>query len=735
MNTLSLSYGGIPLTLNNSNQLIAVQYAPEYESMSSPDVRKIGGFELISTQQAQEKLGLEGTNITPKILTQSFQELPTVARSTQVYIYAEALEAVQTPLIPTGLLYLIFESKTTKEAQEQLLSSYGLTTISILSERHLLVSLSPHVSITTPELAQTLQFHPQIQLIEPDFATPIVLHDTPLKQWHLQNTGNAIDYPLRKPLFQSETKINEQFKAGADAKVVEAWNYLASKGLPKYGSSQVKIAVIDDAFETSHPALAGQSNKIASTYRYTHGQENTNVNPNIIQDGWHGTASASVAAGDTQSGIRGACPNAQLILMNPPPVGSEAVYRLLKKAIDEGAAVISCSWGIPLAQYILPTYIQQLLHSAAVKGRNGKGTIICFSAGNSGFDLAHPLPNYHQVVMSYPTHPDVVAVGSTNSRDERSAYSCHGHQLFIAAPSNGTALPTGPALTTVGHRSIDGDYIVTASVKNINLHHNESKGIFLHSDGQPYTERFSGTSSACPLVAGICALILSARPELTANQVKYIVQATADKVDNTATGGQYLYNTQGHSNFLGYGRINALKAVQMAMEQSEIPSYQPDYVHRFVAPIELNTTSFIDVPFSQSYHQHHHPDSSPIPPPNSGTPQPPTGGSPIIISASPSILSGHFMLTDLIVQANHAKLYRFTIQQQLTFNIEERIHALGIHLYAQQLPQQLDATVAVWTGTEQGRLQAQAFSAGDYFLVIYIKGGETGEFKFLINIQ
>jgi cell division septation protein DedD len=60
-------------------------------------------------------------------------------------------------------------------------------------------------------------------------------------------------------------------------------------------------------------------------------------------------------------------------------------------------------------------------------------------------------------------------------------------------------------------------------------------------------------------VAGICALILSANPELTAQQVKDILTKTADKIGHPS---EYY---QGHSRKYGYGRVNAERAVAEAI--------------------------------------------------------------------------------------------------------------------------------------------------------------------------
>src|SRR5690606_30152554 len=89
--------------------------------------------------------------------------------------------------------------------------------------------------------------------------------------------------------------------------------------------------------------------------------------------------------------------------------------------------------------------------------------------------------------------------------------------------------------------------------------------------GNTYTDQFAGTSGSTPLVAGLAALILSANKNLTARMVKYIMEITADKIGDedpeVARGvGKYIETEKGlHSNWFGYGKINAGRAVKLAL--------------------------------------------------------------------------------------------------------------------------------------------------------------------------
>ena len=83
------------------------------------------------------------------------------------------------------------------------------------------------------------------------------------------------------------------------------------------------------------------------------------------------------------------------------------------------------------------------------------------------------------------------------------------------------------------------------------------------SDGN-YRTDFNGTSSACPHVAGVAALVLSVNPNLTALQVRNVIESTAQKI-----GGYNYQGVSGRANGtwheeMGYGLVDAYAAVRAA---------------------------------------------------------------------------------------------------------------------------------------------------------------------------
>ena len=81
-----------------------------------------------------------------------------------------------------------------------------------------------------------------------------------------------------------------------------------------------------------------------------------------------------------------------------------------------------------------------------------------------------------------------------------------------------------------------------------------------------YALTFNGTSAACPIAAGVGSLLLSENPELTASEVRHLLNLTSEKVV------PYTYdslNVDGTWNEeVGHGRINAYEALTQAFNSN-----------------------------------------------------------------------------------------------------------------------------------------------------------------------
>jgi len=152
------------------------------------------------------------------------------------------------------------------------------------------------------------------------------------------------------------------------------------------------------------------------------------------------------------------------------------------------------------------------------------------------------LPGDHEIdyYIHYPaSHSNVIAVGASTDFDYRSDYSQYGTGLEFVVPSSG------------GHLSPleDTHQIVTIDRTSTNGY-NTAEG----SDGD-YTATFGGTSAACPLAAGIAALILSTDTNLTWQEVRDRMRASCERI------GPVPYDENGWNEYYGYGRLNAWAAV------------------------------------------------------------------------------------------------------------------------------------------------------------------------------
>ena len=85
------------------------------------------------------------------------------------------------------------------------------------------------------------------------------------------------------------------------------------------------------------------------------------------------------------------------------------------------------------------------------------------------------------------------------------------------------------------------------------------------------TNVFGGTSSATPLTAGIAALVLAANSSLSRDDVRNILQSTAEKIGPAGS-----YDANGHSDRFGFGQVDAAAAVDAALAAAAAAKVAPD---------------------------------------------------------------------------------------------------------------------------------------------------------------
>ncbi|MFF0450941.1 type VII secretion-associated serine protease mycosin [Streptomyces sp. NPDC004609] len=263
----------------------------------------------------------------------------------------------------------------------------------------------------------------------------------------------------------------------------EMWKVTTGQG--------IKVAVIDTGVNASTPSLKGQVLK---------GLDATGAKGEETDDyEGHGTTMAELIAGTGKGGgLRGLAPGAKIIPMrvsdtefqNKNKVNAQDASDAIRAAADSDAQIISMSMG---SEFSSPET------RAAAKYAQSKGKLFFASAGNNAEEGNKP---------EYPAaYPDVVGVASADSKGKVAEYSQHGDNVDLAAPGNDI-----PAWCDTKFRS--------------------------------YCDS-GGTSPATAIASASAALIWSAHPDWTANQVLHALIDTAAR--DWAKGTR--------SNYLGHGLI------------------------------------------------------------------------------------------------------------------------------------------------------------------------------------
>jgi subtilisin family serine protease len=304
-----------------------------------------------------------------------------------------------------------------------------------------------------------------------------------------------------------------------------AWNITT-------GSPAVTVAVIDTGVQYNHPDLqdniAVNTGEIPGngidddTNGYTDdyfGYDFYAEDGNPTDEHGHGTHCAGIvgARGDNGQGVVGINWSVGILpvrVLGPDGSGSDAdVAAGMYYAISRGASVLSLSLGGPFFSAVLDD---------AVQYARDRGVLVVAAAGNDyGQDL--------DVEPAYPaslSYDNMIAVAATDSTDALAYFSNFGpSSVHVAAPGHGI-------LSTY----LGGQFVY-----------------------------MSGTSMATPYVAGVAALMKSAKPSLGYGEIRSGIISSSDPID--ALQGKVVAN----------GRVNAYRAVVTALsaEMSPMPTAQP----------------------------------------------------------------------------------------------------------------------------------------------------------------
>ena len=507
MNTVNVDLGQGSYQLRKSAKFIGVKLKDRSSKAKTPRILSgkklafqwLGGFRVYTVGGGMTKLNA---------FLDKVRKHKDVMLGTHVYFRVGGKK----PIIPTGSILITFQPDTTIRSRNALLKSFNLKMRKKRNE-NLWEATVTKKSPNPMKAANLLKQSELVSHASPYFDSPMTLHeeigspldDLFLDQWYLNNHGGATNDPKGK------------FVKGSDMSVPAAWRLLGNRG-----SSKIKVAIVDLGFDMEHPDFQGKIEAPFSLY-------NTESIPERGID-THGTACAGLAiAKSNGAGIIGVAPNAKFFPVEGTTHSADSLERVFKHCMDNGADIISCSWGSIQPEHQMTAAHIEVMENTAKNGRNGKGCVILFSVGNENAEH----------INHYSNHPNVIAVAGSTSADEHFVVSNRGKGISVSAPGGNFPLVTTRASWDTGYWFDDIE--------------RGTPGLYKH---------FEGTSASCPLAAGVCALILSANPKLTSTEVREILESTADKI-----GGSNNYDDDGYSLRFGYGRVNAENAVAEALRR------------------------------------------------------------------------------------------------------------------------------------------------------------------------
>ena len=346
-------------------------------------------------------------------------------------------------------------------------------------------------------------------------------------QWHLVN-GGAGD-------------IARNNKAGADINVLEAWSLTA-------GDPSIIVAVVDEGVNYKHPDLAGA---MWTDKDGNHGKNFVTNGPitwNNPEDTGHGSHCAGIigavnnngigissVAGGSGKGDGVKIMSCQIFDGKTSTMASTA--RAIKYAGDNGASVISCSFGYSGAGFASDdafvkyagAEIEAVKYFEDCKNNSVlDGGIAVFSAGNNA-----------EAYCNYPgAYRDFISVSAFAPDFLPASYTNYGYGSSIVAPG--------------------GDFVLGAKAGVLSCLNNDA--------GYGY---MNGTSQSCPHVSGIVALGLSYAKKLgkkfTKEEFKSLLITSVNEMDSRLTGTRNSINLGQYRKLLGSGSIDTWKFL-MAIE-------------------------------------------------------------------------------------------------------------------------------------------------------------------------
>lgn len=275
------------------------------------------------------------------------------------------------------------------------------------------------------------------------------------------------------------------------------------------GSTDIVVAVIDTGVDYNHPDIAanmwintdeipgnGIDDDNDGFIDNIYGADFRNNDGDPLDGGGHGTHCAGIisAVGNNDLGVVGVNWQTKIMavkgLSNGGSGSSDTLAAALIWAADQGADVLSDSWGVSIRTPSLPV-MEDAVHYA-----DNLGCVVVFAAGNSYDDVQYICPQ---------NMPEVITVAAIDPYGNQATFTNWGEQVAVCAPG--------------------------VDILSLRANGTDMYGDGTHIVGENYMYA-SGTSMACPHVAGLAALLLAANPTLTPDVIKTVMQQTGDQVDS-----------------------------------------------------------------------------------------------------------------------------------------------------------------------------------------------------------
>ncbi|PHP91521.1 peptidase S8 [Pantoea agglomerans] len=518
------------IKLKKSDAILAIRFRAEHRNLSdkaASDFFQHHGVEILYHFSGS------GSFLVKAVKENKAKELKDVLRKKECIEYVgNAYLMDGYPVVYTGNIIVMFHDSESEDQCLTVLSEKGFIVKNKMGDlgNVWLVEHSEKRGDEIFELSNNLGQCPEVEFCYPEVIQRNESKIIHRNQWHLKPT--VVSY---------SAYIN------ASANVASAHELTRGAG--------VKIAIIDGGIDITHPEFSGE-NKITAPANFEAKKFDNNPMPGNSDES-HGTACAGVALASGRFGASGVAPDAVLIPIRlHAALGSFNEAQTFIWAAQNGADIISCSWGPVDGDPLQPDdpyhfkktplfpLTKRAIDFAVKHGRNGKGCAIFFAAGNGNESVDND---------GYASYINVMAVAACNDKSRRSYYSDQGKAIFCCFPSSDLLSSQTRGIWTT---DVTGQW----GYNPTHFNYGDEYGNFTNS--------FGGTSSACPGAAGVAALVLSVNDSLTLNELKKILKSSCEKIDPEKGN----YNKKGHSKLYGYGRLDAEKAVKLAIEYKNIQS-------------------------------------------------------------------------------------------------------------------------------------------------------------------